>query len=65
CYVLKNYPFIKIDFTIYYMKTLPIVINPLIFFMVTLYAIAVCIFFSVFPSWQASKQNPVEILRYE
>ncbi len=65
CYILKNYPFIDIDFTIYYMKTLPVSMSPLTFLMVTVYAVAVSLFFSVFPAWQASRQNPVELLRYE
>lgn len=65
CYLLKVYPFIEIDFTIYYMKTLPVAMSPLTFIMVTVYAVAVCIFFAVFPAWHASKQNPVELLRYE
>ena len=65
CYLLKVYPFIKIDYTVYFLKTLPVSINPVTFGLISIYSLAVSLFFSLFPAWQASKLNPVELLRYE
>ena len=65
CLILKKYQFIKIDYTIYYMKTLPVIMNPSTFLIISVYSLAICFLFTFFPAWQASRLNITEALRYE
>ncbi|OGL41817.1 MAG: hypothetical protein A2042_03030 [Candidatus Schekmanbacteria bacterium GWA2_38_11] len=65
CLILKKYQFIKIDYTIYYIKTLPVIMNPSTFLIISVYSLAICFLFTFFPAWQASRLNITEALRYE
>ena len=65
CLILKKYQFIKIDYTIYYMKTLPVIVDPTTFLIISVYSLLICFIFTFFPAWQASRLNIVEGLRYE
>jgi len=65
CLVLEKYQFIKIDYTIYYIKSLPVIMDPSTFFIISAYSLLICFLFTFFPAWQASRLNIVEGLRYE
>lgn len=65
CEVLKKYQFVKIPKDIYYLDTLPVQIQGLDLLFIILAALAITIIASIYPSWQAARQDPVEAIRYE
>lgn len=65
CHLLARYKFIKLPPDVYYISTLPVRIEPSDIVLIALAAILICFLATIFPSWQASKLNPVEALRYE
>jgi lipoprotein-releasing system permease protein len=65
CHLLARYKFIKLPPDVYYISTLPVRIESLDIVLIALAAILISFLATIFPSWQASKLNPVEALRYE
>jgi lipoprotein-releasing system permease protein len=65
CVLLKRYHFIELPSDVYYIDTLPVVMKPEMFITVAVCAVALCFLATLYPSWQASRLDPVEILRYE
>jgi lipoprotein-releasing system permease protein len=65
CELLKKYQFIKIPKDIYYLDTLPVQIEGLDILFIVTAALAITIIASVYPSWKAARQDPVEAIRYE
>jgi lipoprotein-releasing system permease protein len=65
CYLLARYKFIKLPPDIYYITTLPVRIEWVDIVSIVLAAIIISFIATIYPSWQASKLNPVEALRYE
>jgi len=65
CVLLKRYKFIELPRDVYYIDTLPVVMKPEVFVLVAVCAVALCFLATLYPSWQASRLDPVEILRYE
>jgi len=65
CHLLARYKFIKLPPDVYYISTLPVRIEPLDIVLIASAAILISFLATIFPSWQASKLNPVESLRYE
>jgi lipoprotein-releasing system permease protein len=65
CVLLKRYKFIDLPSDVYYIDTLPVVMKPEVFALVAVCAVALCFLATLYPSWQASRLDPVEILRYE
>ncbi|MBE0617365.1 MAG: lipoprotein-releasing ABC transporter permease subunit [Proteobacteria bacterium] len=65
CVLLKRYKFIELPSDVYYIDTLPVVMKPEVFALVAVCAVALCFLATLYPSWQASRLDPVEILRYE
>jgi lipoprotein-releasing system permease protein len=65
CELLKRYQFIKLQKEIYYLDTLPVQIQAVDLLAIVLAALAITIFASLYPSWQAGRLNPVEAIRYE
>jgi lipoprotein-releasing system permease protein len=65
CHLLARYQFIRLPADIYYISTLPVRVemNDVIF--VTLAAVLISFLATLYPSWHASRVNPVEALRYE
>ncbi len=53
------------DPTVYYLTKLPAEIDPKETAFIVLMALALSIFATLYPSWRASKLDPVEALRYE
>jgi lipoprotein-releasing system permease protein len=65
CLVLKEYQFIKLDPNIYYISALPVKMVPTDIFTIVIASLFLCLLATIYPSWQASRMDPVEALRYE
>jgi lipoprotein-releasing system permease protein len=65
CFLLRKYQFIELPSDVYYIAKLPVVIRPEIFALVALCAVALSLLATLYPSWQASRLDPVDTLRYE
>ena len=65
CQLLARYKFIKLPPDVYYITTLPVRMEWLDVASIALAAIVISFLATIYPSWQASKVNPVEALRYE
>ena len=64
CYFLDQYKF-PLDTDVYYMDTLPVVVEPQTVLTVVVTAIAISFLATIYPALVASKMDPVEGLRYE
>jgi len=65
CYLLATYKFISLPADVYYLSYLPVKMNVFDFIIVSASAILISFLATLYPSWQASRLNPVEPLRYE
>ncbi|MBW2064412.1 MAG: lipoprotein-releasing ABC transporter permease subunit [Deltaproteobacteria bacterium] len=65
CKVLAKYKFIRLPSDIYYISTLPVRVELSDVVFVALSAIVISFLATIYPSWHASRLNPVEALRYE
>jgi lipoprotein-releasing system permease protein len=65
CEILAKYKFIELPSDIYYISKLPVKVETLDVVFVTLSAVLISFFATLYPSWHASRLNPVEALRYE
>jgi len=65
CHLLARYEFIKLPPDVYYITTLPVRMEWVDVFSIAGAAIIISLLATIYPSWQASKVNPVEALRYE
>jgi len=65
CQLLARYKFIKLPPDVYYITTLPVRMEWLDVASIALAAIVISFLATIYPSWQASRVNPVEALRYE
>jgi lipoprotein-releasing system permease protein len=69
CYFLKTSDFIKslipFDPQVYYVSEFPVKIEPIYFLVVALTSLIICLIATLYPSFQASRKDPVEALRYE
>ncbi|RLB23549.1 MAG: lipoprotein-releasing ABC transporter permease subunit [Deltaproteobacteria bacterium] len=65
CELLAKYKFIKLPSDVYYISTLPVKVQWGDVAIVTIAAIAISFFATLYPSLYASRVNPVEALRYE
>ncbi len=65
CWLLKNYPFIKLPQEIYYIETLPIAINYRDIGFIVLMGMCLSYIFSLLPAIRAAKLLPSDALRYE
>ncbi len=63
CLVLKRYDFIKLP-DAYPFSTLPIQLEYIDVFIIAISALLICFLSTLYPSYKASKLNPVEALRY-
>jgi lipoprotein-releasing system permease protein len=65
CTLLAKYQFISLPSDVYYLSHLPVKMNGIDFLLVALSAIGISFLATLYPSWQASKLDPAEALRYE
>jgi lipoprotein-releasing system permease protein len=65
CYILAKYKFITLPADVYYISTLSVRVQSIDVFFVSLSAIFISFLATLYPSWHASKQNPVDAIRYE
>lgn len=65
CHLLSKYKFIELPSDVYYISTLPVRVETLDVILVTLSAVVISFLATIYPSWYASRSNPVEALRYE
>jgi lipoprotein-releasing system permease protein len=65
CHLLAKYKFIDLPSDIYYISTLPVRVETTDVAFVTISAVFISFLATVYPSWHASRLNPVEALRYE
>jgi len=65
CEILKHTKFIDLPPDVYYIDKLPVVLKPELFAIVGVSAVALCLLATLYPAWQASRLDPVEIIRYE
>jgi lipoprotein-releasing system permease protein len=65
CHLLARYQFISLPADIYYISTLPVRVEMNDVFFVTIAAVLISFLATLYPSWHASRVNPVEALRYE
>ena len=64
CALLQRYQFIRLPADIYYIDTLPVVVDPLEVVLIAAAAVAISTTATLYPSWRASKLDPVEGIRY-
>ncbi len=65
CHLLEKYKFIKLDPSVYYISTLPVKIEFFDVGIIALSAVLISFLATLYPSWYASRLNPVEAIRYE
>lgn len=64
CKILSRYQFIKLPSDVYPMSTLPVKVLPFDVTAVALAAVLITFLATIYPSWQASRIEPAEALRY-
>ncbi|NIT14416.1 MAG: FtsX-like permease family protein [Candidatus Dadabacteria bacterium] len=69
CYFLKTSRFVQslipFDPQVYYVSGFPVKIEPIYFIGVAATSLIICLLATLYPSFQASRKDPVEALRYE
>lgn len=65
CYLISNYIFIEIPSDVYPVSTLPVLVDYADVAVVTIAGFLLSFLTTIYPSWHASRLNPVETLRYE
>ncbi len=65
CHLLSKYKFISLPSDVYYISTLPVLVERWDVVLVSTAAVAISFLATLYPSWNASRLNPVEALRYE
>jgi lipoprotein-releasing system permease protein len=65
CSLLKRYEFIKLPRDVYLISTLPVKIQTLDVALIVGAAMLISFLATLYPSWQASRLDPVEAIRYE
>lgn len=64
CALLDRYRF-PLDTNVYYLDSLPVVVEPAVVATVALSAVAICLLATLYPAGRAAALDPVEGLRYE
>ena len=63
--VLDHYRLIRLDMQIYQVAYVPFTVEPIDFAVVIVSALVICFLATLYPSWQASRLDPAEALRYQ
>jgi lipoprotein-releasing system permease protein len=64
CWALKHYQFIELPGDVYYITTLPVVLNVRDVMAISAAAILICFLSTLYPATQAARLQPVEAIRY-
>lgn len=64
CVVLRYYKFIELPDDVYYITTLPVLLDFFDVFLIASASLTICFLATLYPARQASKLNPVEAIRY-
>jgi len=65
CEVVKRYKIIRLPEDIYYISTLPVKISVFDIVLIACVTMVICVVSTIYPSYRATKIDPVETLRYE
>jgi lipoprotein-releasing system permease protein len=65
CFLISKYIFIEIPSDVYPVSTLPVLVDYADVVAVTIAGFLLSFLTTIYPSWHASRLNPVETLRYE
>ncbi|MBN1906061.1 MAG: lipoprotein-releasing ABC transporter permease subunit [Deltaproteobacteria bacterium] len=65
CFLISKYIFIEIPSDVYPVSTLPVLVDYADVAVVTIAGFLLSFLTTIYPSWHASRLNPVETLRYE
>ncbi|MBI2890474.1 MAG: lipoprotein-releasing ABC transporter permease subunit [Nitrospirae bacterium] len=65
CLLLKQFQFVHLPADVYYITTLPVNMQPLVFGIVGVSALVICLAATLYPARAARRLDPVEALRYE
>ncbi len=65
CILLKHYHFIQLDPNVFYISALPVKIVPSDIGIIIVSSLALCVLATIYPSWQASRMDPAQAMRYE
>ncbi len=64
CFLLKRYQFIKLPRDVYYINSLPVMLETMDVFFIAASALMICFAATLYPARQAARINPVEAIRY-
>jgi len=65
CHLLQKYQFIKLPSDVYYISSLPVLMKGMDVLVIVLAALGISFVATWYPSWQASRLDPAEAIRYE
>jgi len=65
CYLLRRYKFIQLPSDVYYITTLPVLLELKTVLLVVVSSVLICFLATVYPAAQASRVDPAEAIRYE
>ncbi len=64
CFILKQYEIVELPKGVYYFNKLPVQLEFLDVFVITISALAICFLATLYPARQASRLDPIEAIRY-
>jgi lipoprotein-releasing system permease protein len=65
CDLLRRYKFIHLPGDVYYITTLPVLLDPVNILLVSGSSVLICFLATLYPSLQAARIDPAEAIRYE